>query len=66
MGQNTDPLAQLLAHIFAADIWEHPMPLRRQQRLLQEVQRLLAANGEGEKDRGKGKINGTGGAGTKG
>ena len=66
MGQNTDPLARLLAYVFAADIREHPMPPWRQEGLLQEVQRLLAASGEGETDCGKGKNNGTGGAGATG
>lgn len=66
MGQNTDPLARLLAYLFAADIREHPMPLWRQQGLLQEVQWLLAASGEGETDIGKEQTNGTGGAGATG
>jgi hypothetical protein len=66
VGQNTDPLARLLAYIFAADIREHPMPPWWQQGLLQEVQRLLAASGEGETDIGKEQTNGTGGAGATG
>ena len=47
MQQKRDELAVLLAYLFAMDIREHPMPVHRQQQLLQTVRQLLIPEPEG-------------------
>ena len=67
MSQEKDALAALLAYVFACDIREHPMPLRRQQQLVACVEKLTQTMGQEEgTDRGKEQNNGTGDTGPAG